>query len=378
MIPRIIAPRISSELRSGGKAVILYGARQVGKTTLVRQVLAALPYRALTVNGDEAEFVEVLSSRNLARLRGLVAGYDVLFVDEAQRVPEIGVNLKLLVDHEPNLRVIATGSSSLDLAGKTQEALTGRAWVHTLYPIALAELSTQMNAFELGQMLKTRLVYGSYPEIFSLVGDADRRAYLQMLASSYLYKDVLAIGGVRNSIKLRQLVRLLAFQIGQEVSLSELGAQLGMSKDTVANYIDLLEQTFVVFRLSGFSRNLRKEVTKMHKVYFWDLGVRNVAIDNLKPLEMRDDAGRLWENFVVAERLKLLAYYAASASLFFWRIHSGAELDIVEERDGRLYGFQIKWGQGKPRLPQSFLDAYPGALLGVIRPDDLSYLLRVE
>lgn len=236
-----------------------------------------------------------------------------------------------------------------------------------------------MSAFELRRMLDERLVFGSYPEIFSLVGHADRRSYLRTLVASYLYKDVLEIGGVRNSVKLRQLVRLLAFQIGQEVSLSELGTQLGMSKDTVANYIDLLEQTFVVFRLAGFSRNLRKEVTKMQKVYFWDLGVRNVVIDNLQPLDMRDDAGRLWENFVIAERLKLLAYSGALGSLYFWRTHTGAELDIVEEREGRLYGFQVKWGQqSKARLPQSFLDSYPGALLGVIRPDDLSYLLRVE
>jgi hypothetical protein len=369
MIPRILQPHIIEELRAGGKIIVIYGARQVGKTTLVRRVLDDLPYRSLTVNADELRYTDVLSSRDLRRLRGLVEGYELFFVDEAQRIPEIGINLKLLVDSLPALRIVVTGSSSLDLASKIQEPLTGRAWVHRLYPIALSELARLHNPFELDDMLEERLVYGSYPELFAMAGDAQRREYLQNLSASYLYKDVLEIGGVRHSSKLRNLVRLLAFQIGREVSLTELGSQLQMSKETVASYVDRLEQSFVVFRLGGFSRNLRKEVSKQDKVYFWDLGVRNAAIDNLKPLAERDDVGALWENYVIAERLKWLHYEQTLTSLYFWRTYTGAEIDIVEEREGGLYAYECKWGRPRGRAPESFLAAYPGASYETVTRD---------
>jgi uncharacterized protein len=369
MIPRLLQTHITEQLRAGGKIVLIYGARQVGKTTLVRRVVDDLPYRSLTVNADEMRYTDVLSSRDLRRLRGLVEGYELLFVDEAQRIPEIGVNLKLLVDHLPDLRIVVTGSSSLDLASKVQEPLTGRAWIHRLYPIAMSELVQLYNAFELDDMLEERLVYGSYPEIFALAGDAQRREYLQNLSASYLYKDILEIGGVRHSSKLRNLVRLLAFQIGREVSLTELGGQLQMSKETVASYMDRLEQSFVIFRLGGFSRNLRKEVSKQDKVYFWDLGVRNAAIDNLKPLAERNDVGPLWENFVVAERLKWLHYRQTLATLYFWRTYTGAEIDVVEEREGGLYAYECKWGKTRGRAPDSFMAAYPGAQFSFITRD---------
>jgi len=377
MIPRLLQARITEQLRVGGKIVLIYGARQVGKTTLVRQVLANLPYRCLALNADELRYTEVLSSRDLRRLRGLVEGYELLFVDEAQRIPEIGVNLKLLVDHLPHLRIIITGSSSLDLASKVQEPLTGRAWVHRLYPIAMSELAQQHNAFEVNDMLEERLVYGSYPELFALPGDMQRREYLQNLTASYLYKDVLEIGGVRHSNKLRGLVRLLAFQIGQEVSLTELGGQLSMSKETVASYIDRLEQSFVIFRLGGFSRNLRKEVTKQDKIYFWDLGVRNIAVDNLKPLAERDDVGALWENFVLAERLKWLSYRQTLVSVYFWRTYTGAEVDIVEDRDGQLHAYECKWNKSRVRPPDTFLATYPGASFQVITRDAYQTYLGV-
>jgi uncharacterized protein len=369
MIPRTLQERITEQLLAGGKIVVIYGARQVGKTTLVRRVLEDLPYRSLTVNADEVRYADLLSSRDLRRLRGLVQGYELLFVDEAQRIPEIGVNLKLLIDNLPELRIVVTGSSSLDLASKVQEPLTGRAWVHRLYPIALSELARLHNSFELDDMLEERLVYGSYPELFALPGDEQRREYLQNLSASYLYKDVLEIGGVRHSSKLRNLVRLLAFQIGREVSLTELGGRLQMSKETVAAYMDRLEQSYVLFRLGGFSRNLRKEVSKQDKVYFWDLGVRNVAIDNLKPLAERDDVGALWENMVIAERLKWLHYRQTLASLYFWRTYTGAEIDIVEEREGNLYAYECKWGRPRRRAPESFFAAYPGASFETVSPD---------
>ena len=369
MITRLLQQRITDQLQVGGKIVVIYGARQVGKTTLVRTVLADLPFRSLTVNADELRYVEVLASRDLRRLRGLVEGYDLLFIDEAQRIPEIGLNLKLLIDHLPNLRIVVTGSSSLDLASKIREPLTGRTWTHMLYPIAMSELAHIYNPFELDDQLRERLVYGSYPELFSMAGDEQRSELLQNLAVSYLYKDVLEIGGVRHSSKLRSLVRLLAFQIGHEVSLTELGGQLQMSKDTVAAYIDLLEQSFVVFRLGGFSRNLRKEVTKQDKIYFWDLGVRNVVIDNLKPIDERNDIGALWENFVIAERLKWLHYSQTLASLYFWRTYTGAEIDIVEDRAGALHAYECKWNKPRGRMPTSFIEAYPGASYEIVSQD---------
>jgi predicted AAA+ superfamily ATPase len=366
MITRLLQPRISQQLQDGGKVVVIYGARQVGKTTLVQRVLADLPYRTLAINADEVRYAETLSSRDLRRLRDLVAGYDLLFLDEAQRIPEIGVNLKLLVDHLPDLRIVVTGSSSLDLASRIREPLTGRAWVHTLYPIAVSELARNFNPFELDELLEDRLVMGSYPEVFTIQRAADRREYLQNLAASYLFKDVLEIGGVRHSQKLRNLLRLLAYQVGGEVSYTELGGQLQMSKDTVASYIDLLEQSFVIFRLGGFSRNLRKEVTRQDKIYFWDLGVRNVVIGNLRPLAERNDVGALWENFVIAERLKRLRYSQTPANLYFWRTYTGAEIDIVEERGGELHTYECEWGTSRGRMPASFIDAYPGASYAVI------------
>jgi len=370
MIPRLIAPRIMQRLEAGGKAILIFGARQVGKTTLVQTLLRNTSYRVLTVSADEGIVADVLSSRDLNRLRGFVSGYDLLFVDEAQRVPEIGLNLKLLVDHVPGLRLIATGSSSLHLASRAREPLTGRAWTYRLHPIALCELAQLHTPYELNRSLPERLVFGSYPEIFALESDADKREYLSNLVASYLYKDVLEIGNLRYSHRLRDLLRLLAFQIGQEVSLSELGAQLQMSKETVASYIDLLEQSFVVFRLTGFSRNLRKEISKRDKIYFWDTGVRNMLIDNLKRLDARNDAGALWENFMIAERRKWIEYQGLSAGLYFWRTHTGAEIDLVEDRDGQLTGYEYKWSGRKARAPQSFLDAYPGAVYQVVTPDN--------
>ena len=257
-----------------------------------------------------------------------------------------------------------------NLLNLIRDPLTGRAWSHTLYPIAFCELARQHNAFELRDMLPERMIYGSYPDIFSMEGREAKRDYLHNLTTSYLYKDILEIGNIRRSSKLHDLLRLLAFQIGQEVSFNELGAQLGMSKDTVISYVDLLEQSFVVFRLGGFSRNLRKEISKRDKIYFWDVGVRNTIIGNLNPLAERNDAGHLWENLMISERRKWLAYAGALGGVYFWRTYSGAEIDLVEEREGKLFGFEYKWGGKRVRAPRSFLQAYPKATFNVITPDN--------
>lgn len=370
ILNRHIQTKLESELRNGDKIILLFGARQVGKTTLVQRILAHNTYRALSINADELRFINVLSSRDLRQLRDLTGGYELLFIDEAQRIPEIGLNLKLMADNIPDLRIIATGSSSLHLASQTREPLTGRAWIHTLYPVALCELAHHYNPFELGDMLPERLIYGSYPELFFLEGREAKQDYLRNLTSSYLYKDILEISSIRHSHKLQNLLRLLAFQIGQEVSFNELGTHLGMSKDTVATYVDLLEQSYVIFRLAGISRNLRKEVSKRDKIYFWDVGVRNTIIGNLNPLAERNDVGQLWENLMISERRKWLAYQGALGSIYFWRTYGGAEIDLVEEREGRLFAFEYKWGNKRVRVPETFLNAYPEASFEVITPQN--------
>ncbi|MBN2554105.1 MAG: ATP-binding protein [Spirochaetales bacterium] len=350
--------------------MVLYGARQTGKTTLVRGLLEKLPFRYLEINAYELRYIDALSSRNLITLKRLVAGYDLVFIDEAQRVPDIGINLKILHDGIPDLKIVATGSSSFELANRVSEPLTGRTWTHILYPVSVAELAQLHNPFEIQQLLDAILVFGSYPEIFSLENDREKEQYLREISVAYLYKDILELAGIRHSQKIRDLLRLIAFQTGSEVSIQELAVQLGMARDTVESYIDLLEKAFVIFRLPGFSKNLRKEVTKMKKIYFQDLGIRNVVIDNLLPLSQRNDAGRLWENFLVVERRKALAYAGMSTNAYFWRTYTGAELDYVEERGGQLNGFEMKFQPGKGRIPRSWYETYPQASGRVINLDN--------
>jgi len=376
LLPRALTRVITEKLQTSPKGIILYGPRQAGKTTLVTGVIRQLGFKVLTVNGDQSKYVDVLSSRDGERLKSLITGYDLLFVDEAQRIPEIGINLKIILDTIPTVKVVATGSSSLDLASKISEPLTGRVWTYRLYPISILELARVYNRFELNTRLEERLVYGSYPEIFSHVGDTQKREYLQNLTDAYLYKDMLELGGIRSSAKIRDLLKLIAFQIGSLVSISELGNALEMGKDTVNRYIDLLEKSFVIFRMQGLSRNLRKEITKMGKIYFYDVGVRNMLIDNLNPLKDRNDAGQLWENFLIVERMKRLAYVQEYASTYFWRTHTGAELDYVEETGGKLYGYEFKYGMKTANAPAGWRTAYPDASFTFInRSDYLPFIL---
>ena len=368
MISRQILPQLATDLAQPGKAVLLYGARRVGKTTLVRTLLSSVTGRVLEVNADELRVGSWLSARDLRRLREELTGYDTLFVDEAQRIPEIGITLKLIVDNLP-IRVIATGSSSLELASQTRESLTGRAWTHQLFPIGICELAQIQTIHELKETLPERLVYGGYPEVVGIPSRQGRERYLRELVSSYLYKDVLELADVRHPLKLPLLLRLLAFQTGQEVSYAELGTQLGMTRDTVLSYISLLEQSFVLFRLHGFSRNLRKEISKRDKIFFWDNGVRNALIDDFKSLDDRFDHGQLWENFMISERRKWMTYSRGQHSAWFWRTPGGSEVDLVEEYDGQIHAFEYKWGASKARSPLAFTTTYPAATFAVIRPD---------
>jgi len=370
-IARALLPKILSDLKTGSKGVVIYGPRQVGKTTLVNDALDLLGVKSLILNGDErGTWWEWFTSREHAKINQLVSGYEVVFIDEAQRIPEVGLSLKILLDSFPQKKVIVTGSSSLDLASKISEPLTGRVNTYKLFSISQGELSATQTPLELATNIEERLIYGSYPEIFSIDSKEKRTNYLRNLTNAYLYKDLLDFGNIRNSNKIYDLLKLLAFQVGSQVSTTELATSLELSRDTVTKYIDLLEKSFVIFRLSGFSRNLRKEVTKMDKIYFYDLGVRNAIIGNLHPLADRDDVGKLWENFLVVERIKRQAYAGILSAPYFWRLNTGAELDFVEDAGGSLSGFEFKYTKKNTKQPMSWSQTYPQSTFELINTDN--------
>jgi predicted AAA+ superfamily ATPase len=368
-IPRLLEPQLREKLLNDRRVVVLYGPRQAGKTTLARKLLAESGRKTLELSGDDPRTEEVWASRNLRRILDTVSGYEIVLLDEAQRIKDVGRSLKLLYDSEFKGTLFITGSSSLDLAGRTKEALTGRTWTFTLYPIAFAEQAVYDNPFELDGKREEVLVLGAYPALSSLPLRKDRIGHLVELTSAYLYKDVLELGGIRNSRKMRDLLRLLAYQVGSEVSYQELGRQLGLSADTVISHIDLLEKAFVLFRLGGYSRNLRKEVTKKDKVYFIDNGVRNALIEDFKEWNLRGDQGALWENFLVSERRKANAYRGFYGHSWFWRTHTGAELDYVEDCDGSLAGFEFKLRAHEVAPPASWANTYPEASFATIHPE---------
>jgi hypothetical protein len=367
-IPRLIEQAIKDKLLNDRRIVLLYGPRQVGKTTLSQKILAESGRHFLALNGEEPRIQTVWESRDLTRLQGVVSGYDLVLIDEAQKIPNIGDSLKLLYDSGFPGTLFITGSSSLDLAGKTREALTGRTWTFTLYPIAFAEYAAFETPFEVEGHREESLVLGSYPALLAIPSREDRIKHLFELTSAYLYKDILELSGIKNPRKLRDLLRLLAYQVGSEVSYQELGRQTGMSADTVLSYIDLLEKAFVVFRLGGFSRNLRKEITQKDKVYFYDNGVRNALIEDVKEWELRGDKGALWENFLVSERAKYNSYRGFHGGSWFWRTHTGAEVDYVEECDGQLDGFEFKLREQEAKQPASWAITYPEASFKTIHP----------
>jgi predicted AAA+ superfamily ATPase len=344
-----------------GKAVIIYGARRTGKTTLLKQFLqnAAEPY--LLVSGEDITVQGYLSSQSIEKLSAFVGANRLLVVDEAQKVPNIGANLKLIIDHIPAIRIIATGSSSFDLARAVGEPLTGRKTTLKLYPLAQMEIGQIEQRHQTDANLESRLIYGSYPEVVLSNDNRAREQYLKEIVASYLYKDVLELDGIRHSSKISRLLQLVAFQVGKEVSYTELGSSLGMSKNTIERYLDLLEKAFVIQKLSGFSRNLRCEITKNSRYYFLDNGVRNALINNFNAVELRNDVGELWENYLVIERLKRQEYLMEQANNYFWRTYSQKEIDFVEEREGKLFGYEMKWGAAHAKPPREWLEAYPNA-----------------
>ena len=359
-----------------GKVIVIYGARRVGKTTLLRKFVENLDREAvLFVNGDDISARQFLESQSIENLKDFVGRHQYLIVDEAQYVRNIGLNLKLIVDHIPGINVIASGSSSFDLAQNIGEPLTGRRFVLKLYPLAQMEISGLEKPHETAANLETRLIYGSYPEVVTLRDNKLREEYLRELVASYLFKDILALEGIRYSDKLVRLLQLLAFQIGNEVSLAEIGRQLAMSKNTVERYLDLLEKVFVIFRLTGFSRNLRKEVTKSHRYFFFDAGIRNAVVGMFNPLNLRDDTGKIWENYIISEFQKHREYQRLSSRFYFWRTYDRKEIDLIEEQAGKLSGYEIKWKRVRARVPKDWHEFYPDASLEVIhRENYLNYI----
>ncbi len=360
------------QLVKPGKALIIYGPRQVGKTTLINSYLSQTPLRYRSDSGDNLAIQGVLGSQDFEAIFRYVGDNELIVIDEAQEIPNIGMGLKIIVDERPNVRIIATGSSSFDLARNVGEPLVGRKTTIHLYPIAQLELLKQAgNQFDLTQKLADYMIFGSYPDTINAVSHADKTAYLTDLVDSYLLKDILALDNIKSPKALRDLLKLLALQVGNEVSLNELGQKLGWDLKTVERYLDLLEQCFVIVRLGGFSRNLRSEITRKSKYYFLDNGVRNGILQQFNALDVRNDVGALWENFLVVERMKYRRYTRQYGNSYFWRTYGQQEIDLIEDYDGKLHGYEFKWSSTKiPKAPQEWVSAYPDASFEVINRDN--------
>jgi len=367
MIRRSIQTRIESCLFKG-KAVIIYGARQVGKTTLIKEIEKKFPDDSFYINCDEPDLRAALTNVTSTNLKNMIGKKRLILIDEAQRVKNIGLTLKLFTDQLPHVQVIATGSSSLDLSNEIVEPLTGRKYEFYLYPFSLSELKSVYSPVELKRIIETRMIMGMYPDIVLKPEESSRN--LRSLSKSYLYKDVLQYQDIRRPELLEKLLRALALQTGQEVSYNELSNLLDISKITVRNYIQLLEKAFVIFRLPPFSRNLRTELRKLRKIYFYDTGIRNALINNMNPLDIRQDAGQLWENFMISERLKLNSNNGKYVNTYFWRTHRQAEIDYIEEAGGNLRAFEFKFRPGKNRIPKAFYSAYPDCPVEFINRDN--------
>lgn len=360
------------------KVLVIYGPRRVGKTTLLQGYLKQTELKYKLDSGDNIRTQQILSSQDFNQILPYIEGYELLAIDEAQNIPNVGMGLKIIVDQVPGIQVIVTGSSSFELAGQVGEPLTGRKRTLTLYPLAQSELLSTYNKFELREHLPDFLIFGAYPEVLQASTRQERIEVLTEIANAYLLKDILAFDRVKNSRTLLDLLKLLAFQVGSEISLTELATQIGVDVKTVQRYLDLLEKAFVILRLSGFSRNLRQEMTNKSKYYFLDNGIRNAVIAQFNDLDQRNDVGALWENFMMIERLKHRAYASLYANDYFWRTYNQQEIDLVEERDGNLFGYEFKWSLTKAVTPpKNWTSAYPDAVFQVVHSDNyLDFLLH--
>ena len=373
MIKRQIEEQIRQRM-FGGRAVVLMGARQVGKTTLLKQLFADNHDEVLWLSGDNQDVRDLFENISAARLKAIVGSRRVIVIDEAQRIRDVGLKLKLITDQMSDVQLVATGSSSFELANKINEPLTGRKWEYKMFPLSFGELVEHTHLLEEKRMLSHRMVFGSYPDVVTHLGD--EVAVLRELTESYLYKDILEFDKIHKPEKLMKLLQALAYQIGSEVSFNELAQLCGLDAKTVENYVTILEQAYIVFRLGSFSRNLRNELKSSRKIYFYDNGVRNAVISNFSQVESRTDAGALFENYVVAERIKRKEYTGDYARSWFWRTTAKQEIDYIEEKDGKLSAYELKWNpRRKALLPLSFRNAYPDAKFVVINRENIEDLL---
>lgn len=373
MISRIVKTPIVEDYRRK-KVIVLLGARQVGKTTLLSELYSS-ENKVLALNCDDLDDRMLLEDKSSTELKHLLSPYDIVFIDEAQRVKNIGLTLKMVGDLHLDTQVVVTGSSSLDMADEINEPATGRLIEYNLFPFSLPELAAHSSDREERRLLETRMIYGTYPEVVTQPADAKRT--LMSLTNNYLYKDLFAYKGIKKPDVVQKLVKALALQLGSEVSYNELSNLLGIDKETVENYINLLEKCFVVFRLDSFSRNLRNEIKKGKKIYFYDNGVRNAVLSNFAPLDLRNDSGALWENLMVSERVKRNSYAKSFAQLYFWRTHDQKEIDLIEEEDGFFKTFEFKWNANrKGKKPVIFETTYPNSSYEVITPENFWNFLK--
>ena len=376
MIERLLKNLIEKRLYRN-KAIIVIGPRQVGKTTLLKMIVSDTKNKVLEWNCDEPDVRRRLTEPTSTELKAEIGDADLILIDEAQRVKNIGITLKLLIDNYPEKQVIATGSSAIEMSNSINEPLTGRKYEYVMYPFSCEELFNEFGEQEERRMLERRLIYGSYPEVVNNSGE--ERETLTELVGSYLYKDIFSFQDVRKPEIIEQLLQALALQIGSEVSYNELGRLLGLNTATVQRYIDLLEKSYVVFHLRSFSRNVRSELKKSRKIYFYDNGVRNALIGDYKPLALRNDTGALWENYIIAERLKHNAYNTFYGKSYFWRTQQQQEIDYIEDIDGMLHTYEFKWNEGKhPRLTDTFAKAYPDHTFTVVSPENYQSFVKGE
>ena len=375
MIERTQESAIKS-LISSNKAIILMGARQVGKSTLLHSLLDG-DESVLWLNGDDDDVRDLFRSISSTRLKAIIGNRKIVVIDEAQRIEDIGLRLKLITDQMPGVQVIATGSSSFELSSKVNEPLTGRKRELKLFPLSFREMVSHTSFLEESRMIPNRLTYGYYPEV--VCSPSNEKEVLKELTDSYLYKDLLSFDTLRKPDVIVRLLKALSLQIGSQVSYNELASLLGLTSKTVEKYLDILEKSYIIFRLGSFSRNMRNELKLSRKIYFWDLGIRNAVIGNMAPLENRNDTGALWENFLIAERMKYNSYSNSFAQSYFWRTKDQSEIDYLEEEDGNLSAYEFKWNpaKSKTKCPASFAAAYPSSTYKVITPDNIEEFIKL-
>lgn len=369
-LKRIIEAKLLQHLKPN-KVIVLEGPRRVGKTVLLKHILSQVSKKYLLLHGEDNDTIAILENRSIQNYKNLLGENELLVIDEAQKIPDIGTKLKLMVDNIKNLKIIITGSSAFDIQNQTGEPLTGRKHTFKLFAFSEMEFNQVENIIEKKSNVNQRLVFGNYPELLQIKNKESKIEYLKEILNSYLLKDILAFQNIKNSHKIFDLLRLISLQIGGEVSLQELASQLSMSKNTVEKYLDILSKVYILYNVRGFSKNLRKEITKTSRWYFLDNGLRNAVIANLNPIELRSDIGALWENYIISERLKYQNYSGMMVNNFFWRTYDQQEIDWVEERQGKIFAYEFKWNpKKKVKVPVAWENAYPDSEFQVIHRDN--------